>query len=99
MDRTRPLASIDEVESVEAVIDNTRDHCLFLLGIQTGLCGSQLVTVRLCDARRAVSTGGSLKDPKPGKEGPTLVRVICRQCGCALNVPRPGWIESTGRIG
>lgn len=64
MDRTRPLANIDEVESVEAVIDNTRDRCLFLIGIQTGLRGSQLVTVRLCDARRAVSTGGSLNDPQ-----------------------------------
>jgi len=64
MDRTRPLASIDEVESVNAVIDNTRDRCLFLLGIQTGLSGSQLVTIRLCDARRAVSTGGSLNDPE-----------------------------------
>jgi integrase len=64
MDRTRPLASLAEVEAVEAAIDNTRDHCLFLVGIQTGLRGSDLVAIRVGDARRAVSTGGSLNDPQ-----------------------------------
>lgn len=56
----RPLTGIAEVEAVESVIDSARDHCLFLLGIQTGLRGSELVAIRLGDARRTVSTGGAL---------------------------------------
>lgn len=56
----RPLTGIAEVEAVESVIDSARDHCLFLLGIQTGLRRSELVAIRLGDARRAVSTGGAL---------------------------------------
>ena len=60
MDRIRPLTGIAEVEAVESVIDSARDHCLFLLGIQTGLRGSELVAIRLGDARRTVSTGGAL---------------------------------------
>lgn len=53
--KIRPLTGIAEVEAVESVIDSARDHCLFLLGIQTGLRGSELVAIRLGDARRTVS--------------------------------------------
>lgn len=58
--RIRPLAGIAEVDAVESVIDSARDHCLFLLGIQTCLRGSELVAIRLGDARRTVSAGGAL---------------------------------------
>jgi integrase len=56
----RPLTGIAEVEAVESVIDSARDRCLFLLGIHTGLRGSELVAIRVGDARRTVSTGGAL---------------------------------------
>lgn len=58
--KIRPLTSIAEIEAVESVIDSARDHCLFLLGIQTGLRGSELVSIRLGEARRTVSTGDAL---------------------------------------
>ena len=56
----RPLTGIAEVAAVESVIDSARDHCLFLLGIQTGLRGSELVAIRLGDARCTLLTGDPL---------------------------------------
>jgi len=56
----RPLTGIAEVEAVQSVIDSARDRGLFLLSIQTGLRGSELVAIRLGDARRTVSTGSTL---------------------------------------
>ena len=63
MDRICPLRSQAEFDAVDAVIDSPRDRCLFFAGVQTGRRASELITIRLGDARRAALRDISIHYP------------------------------------
>lgn len=84
-----PLKSRTELEAVRSVLANTRDHCLFTLGVNPAFRGGDLLTLDVGQVRQ-LKTGDTLviKEQKTDKVRSVMLNGACVQALQALVAER-----------
>lgn len=91
MATTEPLKSREQLDAVRAVLTNTRDHCLFTLGVNAAFRGGDLLALNVGDVRNLrVGDELVLKEQKTAKRRAVTLNAACVQALQALVAERLG---------